>query len=66
MTIEELADYVLEVVKQEILGGLRMYPKRFGYTWFVLRLSDEPDINQLRIINEAYEGIVKEFISYIK
>ena len=66
MTLEELADYIFEIIKNEVKSGLRIYPNKFGYTRFVLRLSDEPEYNQLKIINEGYEGIVKEFISYLK
>jgi len=66
MTIEELTDYIFELIKEEVKSGLKIYPNKFGYTRFVLRLSDEFEQNPLRIINEGYEGIVREFVSYIK
>lgn len=66
MTLEELTDYIFELIKEEVKGGLRIYPNKFRYTRFVLKLSDEFESNPLKIINEGYEGIVKEFVSYIK
>ena len=66
MTTEELTDYIFEIIKEEIKRGITIYPKKFGYTRFILKLSDNLEHNPLKIIGEAYEGIVKEFVSYIK
>lgn len=55
MTLEELTDYIFEIIKNEIKTGLKIYPNKFRYTRFILKLSDELEYNQLNIINEGYE-----------
>lgn len=63
---KEVMDYIFEFMKEEITREIEENPKRFRYTRFILAMIDELELNPKETAQEAYGGIVKEFVSYIK
>ena len=53
-------------MREEMENGIIEEPKRFSYTNYILTMVEELELNPKEIAQGAYEGIVKEFISYVK
>ena len=63
---KEVMDYIFEFMKEEIKKGIEENPKRFSYTNYILAMVEELELNPIETAQGAYEGIVKEFVSYVK
>ena len=63
---KEVMDYIFEFMKEEIKKVREENPKRFSYTSYILAMVEELELNPTEIAQGAYEGIVKEFVSYVK
>lgn len=63
---EEVMDYIFEFMKEEIIRGIKENPRRFNYTNYILAMVEELELNPKKTAQGAYEGIVKEFVSYVK
>ena len=63
---EEVMDYIFEFLREEMEKGIEEYPKKFSYTNYILAMVEELELNPKEIAQGAYEGIVKEFVSYVK
>ncbi len=63
---KEVLDYIFEFMREEMENGIIEEPKRFSYTNYILTMVEELELNPKEIAQGAYEGIVKEFISYVK
>ena len=63
---KEVMDYIFELMKEEIKKGIKENPKRFSYTNYILAMVEELELNPIETAQGAYEGIVKEFVSYVK
>lgn len=53
-------------MKEEIKKRIEENPKRFSYTNYILAMVEELELNPIETAQGAYEGIDKEFVSYVK
>lgn len=56
----------IRVYERRNKKGIEENPKRFSYTNYILAMVEELELNPIETAQGAYEGIVKEFVSYVK